>query len=235
MTTQRDDRIELVCLDMAGTTVSDGGAVEEAFVSAIGSVGVGEGPARDEMLDFVRSTMGTSKITVFRALLGDEARAREANAAFERAYHDLVAAGRIAPLPGAAEAVGALRSEGRKVALLTGFSAATRDEILETLGWRDLVDLALCPSEAGRGRPYPDMVLAAVLRLEISDVAHVAVAGDTAADIESGLRAGASVCAGVLTGADRRDRLEAAGATHVLASVSELPSVLATRSRAAPR
>jgi phosphoglycolate phosphatase-like HAD superfamily hydrolase len=42
----------------------------------------------------------------------------------------------------------------------------------------------------------------------------------------SGVRAGAGLVAGVLTGAHDRDALQAAGATHVLASVTGLPSLL---------
>ena len=67
-------------------------------------------------------------------------------------------------------------------------------------------------------------MLTAALRLEVTDVRRIAVVGDTASDVLCGLRAGASVVAGVLTGAGRReDFLEA---THVLDSVSELPAVL---------
>jgi phosphonatase-like hydrolase len=112
------------------------------------------------------------------------------------------------------------------VALLTGFSATTRDRLLAALDWQGIADLSLCPSEAGRGRPYPDLVLTALLRLGAGDVAAVAVAGDTAADMASGRRAGASIVAGVLTGADGEDRLYGAGATHVLASVADLPALL---------
>lgn len=228
-------RLELVCVDMAGTTVSDGGAVEAAFLSAIDEVGLGEGAARAAALELVRDTMGTSKIEVFRSLLRDERRACAANEAFERAYHRAVASGEVGPIPGAAEAVASIRAGGTKVALLTGFSSATRDELLSAIGWRDLADLALCPSEAGRGRPYPDLVLTAVLRLGVGDVAAVAVVGDSAADLECARRAGASLRVGVLTGAHDAPRLVAAGATDVLGSVAELPDLLARRRRADPR
>jgi len=222
--------IDVVCLDMAGTTVADGGLVEQAFLAALDVVGVaGDDSTRGAMLGHVRATMGTSKITVFRSLLGEMARADEANRAFEQAYGSLLDAGRVAPLPGAVEAVDALRSRGTKVALCTGFSRVTLNALLDVLGWRDLADLAICPSDVGRGRPYPDMVLAAAIRLGASAMWSVAVAGDTAADMESGARAGASVVAGVLTGADRAQRLVAAGATHVLASVAQLPGILADR------
>ena len=112
-------------------------------------------------------------------------------------------------LPGAAEAIAALRVAGIKVCLTTGFSAATRDAVLDAVGWRDTIDLALTPEESagGRGRPHPDMILTAVLRLGVTDVRAVAVAGDTANDLWAGWHAGASVVAGVLTGAHDRATL----------------------------
>ncbi|MGW0902645.1 phosphonatase-like hydrolase [Streptomyces sp. NPDC002853] len=227
MTTQSS--IGLVVLDMAGTTVADGGLVEEAFAAAARELGVEPGSAdHAEKLDYVRATMGESKISVFRHLFGDETLARQANAAFEKAYGELVDGGRIAPIPGAREAVEELKSDGRTVVLTTGFARVTQDAILDALGWRDLVGLTLCPADAGgRGRPYPDMVLSAFLRTAaVQDVRQVAVVGDTAYDMLSGVRSGASVVAGVLTGAHDDGTLRSAGATHVLASVAELPAVL---------
>src|SRR5258708_47049 len=88
---------------------------------------------------------------------------------------------------------------GVLVCLTTGFSAGTRDALLDALGWRDLVDLALSPGPGVRGRPHPDLVLAAILALGVDDVRAVAVAGDTANDLLAGTRAGASIVAGVLT------------------------------------
>lgn len=215
--------IELACLDMAGTTVQDGGAVEHAFVAALDSMGVPD-DRRAAMLAYVRDTMGTSKIEVFRALLGDGQRASEANRQFEIAYDAGIDG--VQPIPGAAETIGTLRARGVRVALTTGFSARTRDHLLESLGWTGIADLVLSPSDAGRGRPFPDMVLTAVLRLRIDAVRAVAVAGDTAADVTAGRRAGASLVAGVLTGTDDRARLSEAGATHVLESVVTLPDAV---------
>ena len=65
--------------------------------------------------------------------------------------------------------------------------------------------------------------LAAILALEVDDVRQVAVAGDTANDLLAGTRAGASIVAGVLTGAHDRATLAAAPHTHVLDSVVDLP------------
>ncbi|WP_418952781.1 phosphonatase-like hydrolase [Streptomyces formicae] len=222
-------RTGLVVLDMAGTTVADGGLVEQAFAAAARELGV-EPDSADHAakLEYVRATMGESKISVFRHLFGDEALAQKANIAFEKAYGTLVDGGRIAPIPGARETIEELQEEGRTVVLTTGFARVTQDAILDALGWRDLVGLTLCPADAGgRGRPYPDMVLAAFLRTGAVDgVQDVAVAGDTAYDMLSGVRSGASVVAGVLTGAHGDAALREAGATHVLGSVAELPAIL---------
>ncbi|MFF8604441.1 phosphonatase-like hydrolase [Streptomyces sp. NPDC015346] len=222
---QKRQQHNLVVLDMAGTTVADGGLVEQAFTAA--AERLGEDPAT--MIDYVRATMGESKISVFRHLFGgDENRAQQANLAFEEAYGELVAGGRIAPIPGAAEAIAELKAQGRTVVLTTGFARVTQDAILDALGWHDLVELTLCPADAGgRGRPYPDMVLGAFLRTgAVDDVRQVVVAGDTSYDMLSGVRAGAGIVAGVLTGAHDEGGLTGHGATHVLASVAELPALL---------
>ncbi|RFU85998.1 phosphonatase-like hydrolase [Streptomyces triticagri] len=219
----------LVVLDMAGTTVADGGLVEHAFARAAGRLGIEPGsPEHTEQLAHVRATMGESKITVFRALFGDEQKAQTANKAFEEAYGTLVDGGRIAPVPGARETIETLQEAGRTVVLTTGFARVTQDAILDALGWRDLVGLTLCPADVGgRGRPYPDLVLGALLRTGAADdVRRVAVAGDTSYDMRSGRSAGAGLVAGVLTGAHDAGTLRAAGATHILDSVAELPYVL---------
>ncbi|MEC3954359.1 phosphonatase-like hydrolase [Nocardia sp. CDC153] len=223
-----DKQIDLAVLDMAGTTVSDDGLVLRAFERAATAAGIPEqGPEREAARQYVIDTMGQSKIVVFRALTGgDEDRARRANAEFETAYAELASETGVAPIPGAAEAISALRAAGIKVALTTGFSRETQDKLLDALGWNEIADLTLAPSDAGRGRPYPDMVLTAVLRLGIDAVDRVAVLGDTASDIGTGLSAGARIVAGTLTGAHDEEQLRAAGATHVVASVTEFAQLL---------
>src|SRR5215469_9221227 len=166
--------------------------------------------------------MGQSKIEVFRRLLGSEERAQHGNRIFEDSYAEFVRAGLVAPLPGAVETITALRAAGVKVCLATGFAPATRDALLDALGWRPLIDLALSPADAGRGRPWPDLPLTALMRLRGGAVTELAVAGDTASDIESGLRAGAGVVAGVLTGSGTREELEKAGAPHIIDSIADL-------------
>ena len=205
-------RITVACLDMAGTTVRDDGTVMAAFTAAIVAHNL---PVRafNGAMRYVRATMGQSKIEVFRHILGDEEDARRANASFEEHYAAAVGAGEVAPMPGAAGLFAACRDAGIKVCLATGFPPATRDAIVAALGWGDLIDLVLSPADAGRGRPWPDLPLTALLRLRGGSVRELAVAGDTPSDVESGLRAGAGVVAGVLTGAGTREELASAGAS----------------------
>ncbi|WP_405165866.1 phosphonatase-like hydrolase [Nocardia sp. NBC_01499] len=222
-----DNTIQLVALDMAGTTVADGGLVLRAFDVAATAAGIDtEGPQREQARTYVLDTMGQSKIAVFRALLSDEDRAQEANRAFEAAYEALIDEVDITPIPGAAEAITTLRDAGVKVALTTGFSRTTQDRLLNALGWHDIADLTLAPSDAGRGRPYPDLVLTALLRLRADAVNRVAVLGDTTSDIATGLAAGARIVAGTLTGAHDEAQLRAAGATHVVPSVVEFAELV---------
>jgi phosphonatase-like hydrolase len=217
----------MVALDMAGTTVADAGAVEEAFQQALDAVGIKAGDLAADPGEYVRRTMGQSKITVFTELLrGDRHQAELANAAFEDAFDRAVDRGEVSPIPGAEEAFSALRGAGMRLCLTTGFSPATRDRIISALGWQGSVDLALSPADAGRGRPWPDMILTAVLRLRIDDVAEVTVVGDTTSDLLAGTRSGAALVVGVLTGAHSRLELGQAPHTHLIDSVADLPALL---------
>eukprot|EP01133_Synstelium_polycarpum_P028549 gene28549-34691_t len=219
--------ITLAVLDMAGTTVADDGLVLRAFAAAAEAGGLpAEGPEADAARQYVLDTMGQSKIVVFRAIFGDEDRAQAANAAFETTYDSLIDQGLAEPIPGAEKAITTLREAGIKVALTTGFSRSTQDKLLVALGWKTLADLTLSPAEAGRGRPYPDLILTALLKLSIDDVHQIAVLGDTSNDVISGIRSGASIVAGTLTGAHDEQQLRDAGATHIVPSVTEFAELL---------
>jgi phosphoglycolate phosphatase len=225
-------RFGLAVLDMAGTTVADDGAVEDAFREALDVISASPTGSSAELAladpaAFIRQTMGQSKISVFTELFGgDVVVAEAANHAFETAFDRAIDLGDVTPLPGAVAAIRALQGAGIKVCLITGLSPASRDRIIVANKWEHLPDLVLSPIDAGRGRPWPDMVLTAVLRLAIDDVARVAVAGDSASDLEAGTRAGASVVAGVLSGVQSRQELEAAPHTHIIDSIADLPALL---------
>ena len=113
-------RVALACLDMAGTTVRDDGAVEAAFTSALAAVGVTPGSRFfEEAQVVVRQTMGWSKADVFASLL-DPDEAKEATRAFAEAYEAIVATGDVSEIPGALEVLRQFRAAGVLVCPVAG-------------------------------------------------------------------------------------------------------------------
>jgi phosphonatase-like hydrolase len=195
----------LACLDMAGTTVRDDGAVETAFDEALAAVGVTKGTARyEEAHRFVRQTMGWSKADVFAELLAPD-QAERATVAFAAAYEATVAGGEVEPIRGAPDVLRDLRARGVRICLTTGFAPSTRDAVLDSLGWRAAIDLALSPADVGRGRPAPDLVLGAMARLGIGEPGAVV---------------------GVLSGAHDEATLTAAPHTAILSDITGLIGLL---------
>lgn len=221
------NHIQVAVVDMAGTTVADDGLVISSFEAAATAVGMpADGAERERVRQYVLDTMGQSKIVVFRALFGTEELAQQANAAFENAYEAAIDDGHAMPIDGAAETITRLRDAGVKVALTTGFSGATQEKLLAALGWQSIADLVLAPGGGVRGRPYPDLILTALMRLHADGVGNVAALGDTSNDVDSALRAGCAIAAGTLTGAHDEKRLHDAGATHVVPTVSEFADLI---------
>ncbi|MDP9937548.1 phosphonatase-like hydrolase [Paenarthrobacter nicotinovorans] len=224
------NRLRLAVVDMVGTTITDDGRTEQALSRALAEHGIEPGSSRFEsMLGYARDTMGFSKMTVFSHLFEDPAVASSANKVFERAYDELIEDGGVRAIAGAEDAILWMRESGIRICLATGFGRHTQNMVLESLGWMGLADLSLCPADAGRGRPYPDMILTAVLALDLDDVRDVAVVGDTSSDMLSGVRSGASLIAGVLTGSHSEATLRAAGATVVVDSIKQLPLLVEKR------
>lgn len=220
--------LRLAFIDMSGTSFQDGGIMERAFTRTVERLGIDIASQRyTGMLGFVRDTLGQSKVRVFQHLFEDEpALAAEASREFERQFDDLLRTDAVTPVPGAEEVIQGLQAAGLKVVLATSYNRHSQNQILEHLGWMGLADLSLCPSDAGRGRPYPDMILTALLALDLADVREVLVVGDTAADMLSGRRAGSRANVGVLTGAHQQDSLVAAGADAIVDSIRDIPGLL---------
>ena len=218
-------RITVACLDMAGTTVADDGTVMEAFTAAIAEQNLPVAVFSQAMKD-VRSSMGQSKIEVFRRILGRRRRRGEGQRGVRGPLRR-----RRRPRRGRRHARrrGHLRRAARRRdpglpghRLLPGHQG--RHHRQARLGWPDRPGPFPRRRRVGwrRGRPWPDLPLTALLRLGGGAVSELAVAGDTGSDVESGLRAGAAVVAGVLTGASTRADLEQAGAPLILDTIAGL-------------
>jgi phosphonatase-like hydrolase len=219
--------VEMVAFDVAGTVLNDDGLVISAFRNAFEATQPDLWPTHGEQwTQYAIDTMGQSKIHVFTELLGDAEKAYQANLAFEESYVTEIAEVGAVPIAGAEELFKYLKARGIAVALTTGFSRSTLDTLLSQLGWKDLIDLSVTPSEAGRGRPHPDMLNMAVEVLGVTDSANVIVCGDTAADMQAAVAFGAGQVIGVLSGAHDQQTLHEAGATSVINSVADLKSLI---------
>ena len=228
--------VTLLCCGLLGVTADDGGILERAFTEAFATQGIVPGTAAyARSMVHVHQTRGQSAVDVFRALFPDApGRAEAATLAFDRSYRLAVDRSGLVPMPGASEALQQIRGSGVRVCFITGLSRGLLGLVLDTLGWWRQVDLVLCPEDAPRGYPWPDPMLCAMLRLGVTDVRETAYAGGTESGILCGRRAGAQIVAGILTGGHTRDRLQRAGATHLLGSFAELPGVLAAEGAAEP-
>ncbi len=202
--------------------------MERAFVEAFATQGIVPGTAAyAHCMVGVHRARGQSPVDVFRNLFpGVEGRAEAAALSFERSFRAAVDRTGMSPFPGAEQAIGELRDAGVRVCLVTSLSQRLVSLVLETLGWDSVADLTLCRDDAPRGFPWPDLAFTAMLRLGVEDVQAAAFAAGTASGIQCGRRAGAGLVAGVLTGGHTRDRLRAAGATHLIEGIAQLPALL---------
>lgn len=221
--------IELAVFDVAGTTVNEGGTVYRVLADTVRAAGGDPTHAQ------IEEWMGASKREAIQALLttsGADASDPVVDAAFadfRSRLADAYKADPPSPFDGVPEAIARLRASGVKVALTTGFDRETTASLLATLGWdAGLVDAVVCIDDVMTGRPAPFMVFHAMEATGVADVRRVLVAGDTVRDVESGQNAGAALVIAVRTGEVPAETLAAAGPTHVLGGVTDVPDLLAT-------
>lgn len=219
--------VRLAALDIAGTTVDEGGVVYEVMRVAVERDTGREVP--DALLSAWSGTGKREGIAGLLAALGEDA--GRADAVFARFSDDLAEAYEATPptlLPGVREAVAALRDAGTRVVLQTGYTRDVAEDLLGVVGWRlgDDVDGLVTVEDVRRSRPSPYLVFRAMELADVDDVAQVLVAGDTVNDLEAGTRSGARFVLGVLTGAHTVAELGAARHTHLLDSVADLPALL---------
>jgi len=217
--------IDLVCFDLAGTTVVDDGQVPQAFATALAEHGIAVGEAD------IRNVRGASKRQAILDLLpagpGREDSAARALSTF-REHLARLYKGTVREILGASDTFGWLRSRGVRVALNTGFDRETAQMLLDALGWREgTVDAVVCGDDVARGRPAPDMILRCMKLTGVSAAGSVANVGDTVIDLQAGHNAKVTWNVGVLTGAHDRARMAAQPHTHLLSSVAELPGLFA--------
>jgi HAD superfamily hydrolase (TIGR01509 family) len=128
--------------------------------------------------------------------------------------------GRLVRLPGAREVLRACKSRGLVVVLASSASEPELDALRGTLDCDDAVDVATSSTDAGEGKPAPDLIQAAMTKagLDPTDAVYV---GDSVWDGAATRRAGIPFV-GLLCGGSREAELRAAGAIEVWRDAQEL-------------
>ncbi len=221
-------RIALVALDIAGTSIDEGGAVYTALRSAVESHTGKSIP--DDQFDRWK---GTGKRQAITGLLGqvsvDEIEAVESD--FTHRLLDAYRSAPPVPLRGIVDAFAVLRDHAVKIVLQTGYSRAIADPLLEQVGWRvgRDIDAVITSDQVRASRPAPYLIFHAMETVGVQSVSEVLVAGDTPNDLRAGANAGVRYVAGVLTGAHDAATLRLEPHTHILTSAATIPEVFGLR------
>ncbi|WP_236215164.1 phosphonoacetaldehyde hydrolase [Metapseudomonas otitidis] len=201
MNYQHSTRLQAAVLDWAGTVVDFGSfAPTQIFVEAFAEFGVAVS------LEEARGPMGMGKWDHIRTLCNLPAIAERYRAAFGRLPTDddvTAIYERFMPLqiekigvhsaliPGALEAIAALRQRGLKIGSCSGYPKAVMDKVVELARGNGYVaDHVVATDEVPNGRPHPAQALANVIALGIEDVAACVKVDDTWPGILEGRRAG---------------------------------------------
>ena len=191
--------VDLVVFDMVGTTVQSSPRIPEAFARAFRAVNVELPP------DDISLIRGQSKTAAIRELAAThvgiddiEELTNTVYRAFKSYLMDCYRDGTVDPVAGAVDVFEWCRRKSVGVALTTGFDRQLACLVMEKLGWNDRIDTLVCNDDVATGRPAPDLILCAMSRLGIVDVARVASVGDTVSDLQAGANAGTAHNIGVL-------------------------------------
>jgi HAD superfamily hydrolase (TIGR01509 family) len=206
--------------DLDGTLVDNMAFHGRAWVAAAAGLGV-----RASAEQFERDWAGKKSDEIFELLLGT-APAPAVSAALEarkeESYRELYRP-HVAPVKGLHRFLKALRGAGVRLALATAAPAENRALVLGGLGLEGAFEVVQGPEGIARGKPAPDIYLAAAEKLRLPGSACIAFE-DAANGVLSARGAGMSVAA-VLTGAPEAE-LREAGASWVLRDYASLPREL---------
>jgi beta-phosphoglucomutase len=168
----------------------------------------------------IQGILGIRGEDVLRAVQGHEFDPEEAERTVDRLYRRIGELARERPPPpraGAAELLDRLRARGLDLALATSARADTARAAAGELWSR--FDRVVTSEDVGRGKPDPEVFLAAAGLLGVSP-GECLVVEDALAGVEAARRAGMAVIA--ITGTVDRTALVHAGADAVIDTLSEV-------------
>jgi 2-phosphoglycolate phosphatase len=148
----------------------------------------------------------------------------EVNVALYKAHHPTVMHDGTHLYPGVAEAVQQLHDKGYRLGVCSNKPVAFTRDLLAYLKVGNYFVLVLGPEDVQRPKPAPDMLLAALARLQIGADEALYI-GDMTVDIQTARAAGVKVWS-VPTGSDDRETLLEAHPDRLLRDLSEAAELL---------
>jgi phosphoglycolate phosphatase len=176
----------------------------------------------------VRRHVGRGPDHLMRATVGSKDVAGDVAA--YKAHHPSVFKEGTRLLPGAAEALTFLTSQGLRLAVCSNKPVSFTHELLRLLGVADRFTVVLGPEDVARPKPAPDMLLTALARLGVGPEQALYV-GDMTVDVETARAAGVTVWV-VPTGSDEVDALIQAEPDRLLRDLHELTVLLGSKGEA---
>lgn len=223
----------LVVFDIAGTTVSDKGNVNQSFRDALATENIEVAEEEVDKLMGYRKIEAIARMVVQYApgmseSVQTEVIERIHDRFNEQMVHFYTNDTELKPLPFAEEMFQLLQDKGIKVALNTGFTRVITDAILKRLGWNKnpFINMVICSDEVPEGRPHPYMIQSIMLQLGIKEADRIVKVGDTEVDIREGQNAGCGLVVAITTGAYNRSQLSIYQPDAIIDSLHELPALI---------
>jgi phosphonoacetaldehyde hydrolase len=256
---QYNGRLKAVILDWAGTTVDYGSlapvrTLQRIFASS--GIALAGSETRHDMglpkKDHIRAILSTTKVQCEWMRLHGNA---PSESDVDKLYQEFIPLQHSclleysAVIPGVLEAMEQFRKRGLKVGTTTGYTREMLDFLVETSAKNGYMpDYSVAPGDVGAGRPHPFMIYENAIRLQVYPLVAIAKIGDTPADIQEGLNAGAwsigVAATGNMVGLSQTDfealselqrqahlvcaraELERAGAHYVVDTLADISGVL---------
>src|SRR5665647_612589 len=223
--------IKLVVFDIAGTTVTDNGNVNDVFRKAFSNAGI------DVEANDVNGVMGYRKREAIEIIVekynpgfeNDDEYIDSIHEDFTRLMVEFYeTTDGLVPLPYAEKVFQEFQNNNIKVALNTGFTREITTAILKRLGWdtASFINAVICSDEVPEGRPYPYMIDELMQKFSIDYADDIAKVGDTIVDIEEGQNAGCGIIVSVTTGAYTKEELANYQPDYIIDSLQILPSLI---------
>jgi len=222
------ENIDLIVYDMAGTVVAEGGIVYKTLQLSMREFGLDvsdadihpwHGAKKEAVVEHFARLQNKPEAEVQRLII-------DISNAFIAAISDAYFQ-EAAPIGhidiGLMGYLQQLKDAGIKIGLDTGYPQNIQEGLVKKMEFDKVVDGWISSYDVAEGRPFPYMVHRLMERFLIEDVRRVCKVGDSCRDMEEGKNAGCGLVVGVLSGADSREDLLAAGADVIANCVTDLP------------